>query len=203
MKVTDKSNVFERLRGGEVMSLELGCGPSKIDPRAIGIDMLDFHGVDLVGDIFEILAQFPDRSVSSIYTAHFLEHVSDLPKLLDEIGRILASSGDLSIVVPHFSNPFYYSDPTHKTPFGLYTMAYFCEQSCFVRSVPRYGFLVPLALQTVNLDFKSYRPRYFRHAFKKAFGAIFDSTMFLREFYEENLCWLVPCYEIRYELTKI
>lgn len=202
MKVTDKSNVFERLRGGEVMSLELGCGPSKIDPRAIGVDMLDFYGVDLIGDIFEILAQFPDRSVSSIYTAHFLEHVSDLPKLLDEIGRILALSARLSIVVPHFSNPFYYSDPTHKTPFGLYTMAYFCKQTCFVRSVPQYGFSVPLILHSVNLGFKSYRPRYFRHALKRAFGAIFNSTMFLREFYEENLCWLVPCYEIRYELSK-
>jgi hypothetical protein len=54
--------------------------------------------------------------------------VPDLPRLIEELGRVMAPGAALTIIVPHFSNPFYYSDPTHRTPFGLYTMAYFCDQ---------------------------------------------------------------------------
>jgi hypothetical protein len=25
----------------------------------------------------------------------------------------------------------------------------------------------------------------------------------MQEFYEENLCWLVPCYEIQYVLRRV
>jgi hypothetical protein len=29
-----------------------------------------------------------------------------------------------------------------------------------------------------------------------------NSSMFAKEFYEENLCWLLPCYELHYELRR-
>ena len=114
----------------------------------------------------------------------------------------MAHGAPLTIVVPHFSNPFYYSDPTHRTPFGLYTMAYFCEQQLFRRQVPRYGFKSPFSIDAVRLQFKSYPPRYVRHAFKRLVGAAVNSSLFAMEFYEENLCWLVPCYEVQYSLRR-
>ena len=200
--VIDKRGTFERLRAGEEISIELGCGPRKRDAQSIGIDMLDLPGVDIVGDVFEVLARFPDRCVRAVYTAHFLEHVSDLPRLLSEIARVSAVDATIRITVPHFSNPFYHSDPTHRTPFGLYTLAYFCEQHLFRRTIPRYGFEVPLLLESVQLQFKSYPPRYLRHALKRAWGALINLSMFTREFYEENLCWIVPAYEIDYTLRR-
>jgi ubiquinone/menaquinone biosynthesis C-methylase UbiE len=198
----DKRNTIAQLHQGQRVAIELGCGPRKRDPLAIGIDMLELPGVDLVGDVFEILALFPDASVSSVYTAHFLEHVPELPRLLGEIARVAVPGGGVSVVVPHFSNPFYFSDPTHRTPFGLYTLAYFCEQQLFRRTIPRYGVEIPLVLESVELGFKSYPPRYLRHAFKRMWGIFANAGMYTREFYEENLCWLVPCYEVRYELRR-
>ena len=203
MTLIDKTGALERLQSGEKLMLELGCGPRKADPQAIGIDLLDFEGVDLVGDAYVALAAMPASSISRVYTSHFLEHLPDLPRLLDELGRVMAPGAALTIIVPHFSNPFYYSDPTHRTPFGLYTLAYFCEQRLFRRQVPRYGFNVPFTIQAVQLRFKSYPPRYLRHAFKRLIGAVVNSCMFALELYEENFCWLVPCYEVQYSLRRL
>ena len=164
--------------------------------------MLDFDSVDIVGDVFEVLSRFPDSSVNSIYSAHFFEHVADFSRLLQEVARVMKQDARLTLIVPHFSNPFYYSDPTHKVQFGLYSMAYFCRQSLFSRKVPRYGLEIPLTLVRVELGFKSYPPRYLRHAWKRLLGTVFNTSMYVREFYEENLCWFLPCYEVRYELCK-
>jgi SAM-dependent methyltransferase len=203
VNLIDKTDALQRLQGGEKLMLELGCGPRKTDPQAIGVDLLDYDGVDLVGDVYVALAAMPAACIARVYTSHFLEHLPDLPRLLDELGRVMAPGAPLTIVVPHFSNPFYYSDPTHRTPFGLYTLAYFCEQALFRREVPRYGFKCPFRIEAVELRFKSYPPRYLRHAFKRLVGALVNASMFTRELYEENFCWLVPCYEVQYTLRRL
>ncbi len=202
MTLIDKSGVLQRLRDGAKLKLELGCGPRKLEAEAIGIDALDFDGVDLVGDIYDALAAMPDASIAGVHTSHFLEHLSDLPRLLAELGRVMVPGAPLTAIVPHFSNPFYHSDPTHRTPFGLYTMAYFCRQNLFRRGVPRYGFDAPFTIESVDLHFKSYPPRYLRHAFKRLVGLLVNASMYTKELYEENFCWLVPCYEVRYELRR-
>jgi hypothetical protein len=202
MSIVDKTGTLQRLSAGEKLKLELGCGPRKVEPKAIGVDLLDLDGVDLVGDVYVALSAMPASSISSVYTAHFLEHLPDLQRLLDELGRVMVSGAPLTIVVPHFSNPFYYSDPTHRTPFGLYTLAYFCDQQLFRRAVPRYGFKSPFTIESVQLQFKSYPPRYLRHAVKRLVGAVVNSCMFATELYEENFCWLVPCYEVQYTLRR-
>ncbi len=199
----DRTGVLARVGAGQQIRLELGCGPRKVDPDAVGVDLLPFTGVDLVGEIYEVLALLPDGCASAVYTSHFLEHVSDLPRLMTELGRVMSVGATLRVVVPHFSNPFYYSDPTHRVPFGLYTFSYFCDQDVFVRTVPQYGLKTPFRLVGARLGFRSYRPRYVRHAFKRAFGALINSTVFLREFYEENLCWLVSCYEVEFEIRRV
>jgi len=55
MAFVDKTQAVERLLQGECAALELGCGSRKRHANAICIDMLDYAGVDLVGDVFEIL----------------------------------------------------------------------------------------------------------------------------------------------------
>ena len=106
------------------------------------------------------------------------------------------------VVTPHFSNPYFYSDYTHRRPFGLYTFAYLAEEDLFRRKVPHYGHAPAFRLQRVRLIFKSPRPHYGRWAMKKIWQQIFNRSRYLMEFYEENLCWLMPCYEIRYELER-
>ncbi len=198
----DKNNFLNRLAELEEVVLELGCGPNKKLTGAIGIDAINYKGVDIVGDVFEVLSHFPEKSVDSVHSFHFFEHISNFQELLDAIARILKPGGNLEVVVPHFSNPYFYSDPTHKTSFGLYTFCYYASESLFSRKVPTYQHAIQFDLISVDLMFKSTRPFFIRHGIKKLFGLVFNSVGYMKEFYEENLSHIFPCYEVRYRLRK-
>jgi hypothetical protein len=183
--------------------LEIGCGTRKINPDAIGVDIIKYPCVDLVGDVFEVLNYFPDASVDEVTSSHFLEHVSDVERLLYELARVLKRDADMFITVPHFTNPYYYSDPTHRTFFGLYTMSYFSIDKIFSRKVPTYQNQIKYVLIHVELCFKSSPPFYVRHVVKRLFGRLINFNNYTRELYEEMLCHLLPCYEIKYHLKRI
>jgi predicted SAM-dependent methyltransferase len=196
-------SVEKRINNGEPLSLELGCGDRKRHADAIGIDRLDYAGVDIVGDLYEVLQSFPDRCVSSVYSYHCFEHLTNLPDMVDQLCRIMNPKARLIVSVPHFSNPYYYSDATHRQPFGLYTFSYLAHDRIFSRKCPNYQKELGFNLKKVDLCFKSPRPFYGRWAFKKVVQFIVNLNTYSKEFYEENLCWVFPCYEIQYELERI
>lgn len=202
MGLIDKKNILQTVSSASRMELELGCGNQKRNRQAIGVDMLDYPDVDIVGDIYEVLASFPTGSVDAVYSYHFVEHVPDVPKLLSELARIVKPNGYVEFVAPHFSNPYFYSDPTHHSFFGLYTFCYFAGKSPFSRQVPTYGYKVEFNLFKVDLIFKSPRPFIVRYGIKRLIGSLFNSCNYLKEWYEENFCYLFPCYEVRYILRR-
>lgn len=201
MAFLDKNAVLKTLDAARPVAIELGCGPSKKDPAALGIDALDFPGVDFVGDVFEVLAAFPDGCVGACYSSHFLEHLPDTGRVLDELARVMPSGAVFSAVVPHFSNAYFYSDPTHSRTFGLYTMSYFARDEILARKVPRYGRKPAFALESVRLGFNSPFP--LRGIARRALGWCINRSRWLQEFYEENLSGMVSCYEIEYRLRRL
>ncbi|RTZ98297.1 MAG: methyltransferase type 11 [Deltaproteobacteria bacterium] len=202
MSIVDKSGLLDRLHSTGNISLELGCGHRKRHPEAIGIDQQDFPGVDIVGDSLDVLRRFPEASVSAVFSYHFFEHIDDVESHMVELNRIMRGGATLLVVTPHFSNPYYYSDPTHRTPFGLYSFSYFCKNDFFRRKVPRYHSGYAFKLDSVDLIFKSSPPFYFRWGIKKIFQSVFTFNRYMMELYEENFCYVVPCYEVRYSLTR-
>lgn len=201
MAFLDRSGVLARISPASPVSIELGCGPSKANPEAIGIDAIDFPGVDLVGDVFEVLGAMPSGSVARCSSSHFLEHVPNLTALFDEFERVLVVGGEVVATVPHFSNPYFYSDPTHCRTFGLYSMSYLAVDRIFRRRVPLYGRRPRLELIAVVLGFNSPFP--LRRLVKRSVGPVFNLGRWTQEFYEENVSHLFPCYEITYRLTRL
>jgi ubiquinone/menaquinone biosynthesis C-methylase UbiE len=203
VKILDKKNLLEKIEELQCVVLELGCGSQKRIREAIGIDAINYDCVDIVGDVYEVLAKFPENSVKAIYSYHFFEHVIDLSLLMDEIARVLKEEGVIEVIVPHFSNPYFYSDYTHKNFFGLYSFSYFAKEFIFQRKTPNYERIIEFELCHVNLCFKSSRPFYVRHGIKLVLGKLFNLNTYMKEFYEENLCYIFPCYEIKYSLKKL
>lgn len=202
MVLIDKKNILPRVGDLPHIELELGCGNRKRSQKAIGVDMLDYPDVDIVGDVYEVLASFPAQSVDAVYSYHFIEHVADVPKLLSELARIIKPSGYVEFVAPHFSNPYFYSDPTHRNFFGLYTFCYFAKKSPFARQVPTYGYKADFKIVKIDLIFKSPRPFVIRYGLKRLVGSFFNSCTYMKELYEENFCYLFPCYEVHYILQR-
>lgn len=203
MSLTDKNQYFQKLDQINDIAIELGCGANKRHADAIGIDALDYPGVDIIGDVYEVLTRFPSASVDRIYSYHFIEHVESVSRLLAELSRVLKLGGEIEFVTPHFSNPHFYSDPTHRNFFGLYTFSYFSTSTLFQRRVPTYQEKLHFRLEHVDLRFKSFPPFYVRHAFKKLIGTLFNSCSYMQELYEENFCYLIPCYEVCYRLRRV
>lgn len=195
--------IVKKIEMHDRIILELGCGEKKRHPDAIGIDALYYTGVDIVGDIYSVLEQFPDCSVSAVYSYHCFEHLVNLEEIISQLGRIMKKHSELFIVVPHFTNPYYYSDSTHRQPFGLYTFSYYSNDSLFSRRCPKYQRKINFEIEEVKLIFKSPLPFYGRYSIKKIFQFVFNLNRYLMEFYEENLSWLIPCYEIQFKLVRL
>lgn len=201
-EVIDKIGIMDNISMQKPLILELGCGSKKKNICAVGVDALDYPCVDLVGDVFDVLQALPAACVDGVYAYHFIEHVSDINSLMLELSRVLKPNGLVELVAPHFSNPYFYSDPTHRSFFGLYTFCYISNDSPFSREVPTYQSNLLFSVEQVDLRFKSTKPFYFRHVFKLIFGKIFNSCNYMKEFYEENFCYLFPCYEVCYKLRS-
>lgn len=181
--------------------IDIGCGSSKCDPEAIGIDIAAGAGVDIVGDALEVLRTFENNSVGAIYSSHFLEHHENPSAILKEMVRVTGAGGKIELRVPHFSDPWYYSDPTHKHFFGLYTFAYYFSNEKFSRKVPKYSLIDGASIDNIKLRFGSTRPFYIRHVFKKIIQTAVNINTYTQELYEEIFSNIFSCSEI-YILIK-
>jgi SAM-dependent methyltransferase len=189
-----KIDLDEVIGKGDRLVIEIGCGRKKKDGR-IGIDVVDLPGVDIVADIEKGLPFLPDGVVDEIHCRSVLEHVDNFEYLIREFTRVLKDNGRAHIFVPHFSNPYFYSDYTHVRPFGLYTFYYFVsEQNQLKRKVP--DFYSDIRIRILSLKLK------FRSSFKvlnpirKIWGRFINLHPRIQEYYEENLCFMFPCHGI-------
>lgn len=204
MEIVDKRGLLQRPQDLRDAIIEIGVGPRKRYPGSIGLDVIDDEAVDIVGDALAVLQAFPEKSARLVTSSHFLEHVADPGPVIDAMSRLLGKGGEIEIVVPHFAHPYFHSDPTHanRLGFGLYTMSYYARDPIFRRQVPGYVRREQLTLKRVDLRFKSAVPFYGRYAIKRGIGALFNSCRYMQEWWEENFCYLFPCYEIRYLLGR-
>jgi len=188
------------LEKGDPVILELGCGPGKKTGH-IGIDIVDLPHVDIVADLENGLPFLPSDSADVIHANSILEHIRNFEPLLREITRVLRKGGQARIFVPHFSNPYFYSDYTHQRFFGLYTFYYFArKEHQLTRTVPIFYSDVRIRIISRKLVFKS--PFRGRNIFKKIIQGLVNLSGYTQEFYEENLCYLVPCYGLRLVITS-
>ena len=199
MNVEVNTNIDSLIKSGKSLIVELGCGPKKKDGR-IGIDKVDLPNVDIVADLENGLPFFPDDSVDEIHCRSVFEHIENFENLMGEIIRTLKRGGRAHVFVPHFSNPYYYSDYTHRRFFGLYTFYYFVDaERQLKRKVPNFYTDTRINIISQRLIFSS--PFWFRRQIKKVFGFAFNCHRSLQEFYEENLCFIFPCYAIEVVFT--
>lgn len=95
--------------------LDIGCGPNKRDPSAIGLDLRPYPDVDVIADLDSAAGlPFESNRFDEILAYSVLEHVSDLPKTMAELHRIAAPGAVIRGKVPHWRDRNAYVDPTHE-----------------------------------------------------------------------------------------
>lgn len=193
--------IIEDLKRQVPVKLNLGSG-MRPKPGFYSVDLVQMNGIDVVADLNEGLPGFPDNSVDEILTQHTLEHVRNFMPLMREIYRVVRPDGRITITVPHFSNVFGFSDPTHVRFFGLYTMYYFADAlDQPKRKLPSFYTDVRFVVESIFIDF--YREGIFDKIIGKAMSILVNKSLSAQHFYERRLSSLYHADEITYIMRPV
>jgi SAM-dependent methyltransferase len=163
------------------------------------VDRVALPGVDVVADLNEPFARLPDDCVAEVYTRHTLEHVERFLELLAEIHRITAPGGRVEVVVPHFSNPYGYSDPTHVRFFGLYSFFYFSDPADQPRrKVP--SFYLPQRFRVESVRINLLSGTLAEKAVRAVLQPLVNRGPGWQDWYERRLCRWLPANDIHFVL---
>ncbi|MEK7554764.1 MAG: class I SAM-dependent methyltransferase [Patescibacteria group bacterium] len=104
--------------------LNLGCGSQRY-PNVTGIDVVESDGVDIVHDLNKMPWPIKAGTVNVILAFHVMEHVDDLPRVMEEIHRVSKPGAHIVIEVPYFRSILAFQDPTHRRFFTTRSLDYF------------------------------------------------------------------------------
>ncbi|HKV41592.1 MAG TPA: class I SAM-dependent methyltransferase [Blastocatellia bacterium] len=110
-----EATVAERLR-----VLDIGCGVNKI-PGAIGMDVNPRTDADVIHDLDQPPYPFADDEFDVVVGRHVIEHVQDPMEVMAELHRITRAGGIVKLLTPHWTNPDWASDLTHRNHLNSYS----------------------------------------------------------------------------------
>jgi len=101
-KVRDMPEVMKYIAGDIA---DIGCGPDKIKPEAIGFDGRNLPGVDIVVEDLEMLIDSLDytekyKSYDTVFSSHFLEHCANQYAVINDWHTMLNIHGHLVLYLP-------------------------------------------------------------------------------------------------------
>ncbi len=170
------------MNNNKIIKLDVGCGRNKKNTFT-GVDLFPEPGVDFVVDLNKEKLPFKDSSVSEIHCSHFLEHINDVELVLKEFTRVLKVGKKITIIVPHYSNPYAYHF-THKTYWSSYSLK---------QEYIDYYLRLPLRIDDVEIRFSN------GYLFNGLFGFLANK---FRNIYERLLSSIIKAWEIEFTLIK-
>ena len=169
------------------MTLNIGCGRVHRE-GAVNLDISPDVGADVVHDLNTLPWPFQDGQFEQVYAYDVLEHVDDVPRVLEEIHRVSRPGALLHVTVPHFSSANAFTDLTHRHYFSW-------------RSFDPY-------VAGDVLDFYS-RARFRRKSTRISFYTSIVNRLVFRlanrcpERYERRWAWMFPAWFLYYELEVV
>lgn len=107
--------------------LDVGCGLNKY-PNAIGLDYNPGTAADVIHDLDVFPYPFRNDEFDGIICHHVIEHIPDVMAFVSELHRITKPGGLIKIVTPHYTNPGWPADPTHRNHLNSYSFQYFVQE---------------------------------------------------------------------------
>lgn len=97
----------------KTIKLDLGCGQNK-QKGFKGVDIAPGKGVDIVHDLEIYPWPFKNNSVSEVFASHYVEHVGDWCKFMNEVYRVCRDESKVTFIHPYLKTTRAFQDPTHK-----------------------------------------------------------------------------------------
>jgi len=100
--------------------LDIGCGANKT-PGAVGMDINPRTAADVIHDLDDVPYPFGDDEFDEVIGRHVIEHVRDPMSVMSELHRITRPGGLVKLVAPHWTNPDWATDLTHRNHLNSYS----------------------------------------------------------------------------------
>lgn len=177
--------------------LDIGCGTNKI-LGAIGMDINPRTAADVIHDLDDLPYPFDDAQFNEIIGRHVIEHVRDPMAVMSELHRITQPGGVIKLLAPHWTNPDFATDLTHRNHLNSYSFRHLIEG----RELFPFYTNVRFRQRQVNVTVLNlWRP--FGFEFFINLDNRFPQMRFLRKFWEQYLNAIVRGKEIQFELEVI
>jgi len=123
--------------------LDVGCGWNKT-PGAIGIDSNPRAHADVIHDLGVLPYPFANDEFDEVVCRHVAELVPAVMAFVTELFRITRPGGRIKITTPHYSNPDWPTDPTHRNHFNSYSF------NCFIEERQLFPFYTEVKLKPIR-----------------------------------------------------
>jgi SAM-dependent methyltransferase len=100
--------------------LDIGCGANKV-PGAIGMDVNPRTAADVIHDLDDLPYPFATDQFDEIIGRHVIEHVQNPMAVMGELHRITRPAGIVKLLAPHWTNPDFATDLTHRNHLNSYS----------------------------------------------------------------------------------
>jgi predicted SAM-dependent methyltransferase len=134
------------------LRIQLGGGDDRKE-GFVNIDILSLPSVDIVADINKGIP-LPDNSVVEVLANYILEHIEDVPSLMEELYRVCKPNAKVVIKVPYFKSTAAFKDPTHVSFFTERTFEYFDRDFIENKKLPEYK--LKMNFKVTKLTFNYY-----------------------------------------------
>ncbi len=100
--------------------LDIGCGTNKV-AGAIGMDVNPRTAADVIHDLDDLPYPFAADSFDEVIGRHVIEHVKEPLAVMCELHRITRPGGIVRLIAPHWTNPDFATDLTHRNHLNSYS----------------------------------------------------------------------------------
>jgi SAM-dependent methyltransferase len=177
--------------------LDIGCGTNKT-VGAIGMDINPRTAADVIHDLDDRPYPFGNDRFDEIIGGHVIEHVRDPVAVMSELHRITRPGGVIKIVAPHWTNPDFATDLTHRNHLNSYSFCNLIEGREVFDFYTDARFRQRMVRVTIlNL----WKP--FGFEFLINLDNRYPRMRFLRKFWEQYLNAIVRGKEIQFELEVV
>jgi len=171
------------------MILSVGCGRRAPEPGLVRMDRSSEVQPDIAWDLDDFTYPLETSSFSRIECIDVIEHLEDIPRVMEEFHRVLEPGGLLQIMTPHFSSANSFVDPTHRWHLSYFSFDYFCDgHDLSYYSTARYR---------VKSRFINFSGGRFMRSIVSRLANRFP------KFYEERFAWMAPAWFLSFELEAI
>ncbi|MBP6003559.1 MAG: methyltransferase domain-containing protein [Pyrinomonadaceae bacterium] len=177
--------------------LDVGCGANKT-AGAIGLDNNPRTAADVIHDLGDIPYPFADNEFDLCVSNHVVEHVPDVMAFIGELHRITKPGGRIKLLTPHYTNPDWANDPTHRNHINSYTF------NTFMADRQVFDFYTDVQLKPISTYvsllslWKALGIEFFVNLDQRSSG-----LRFLRKFWEHYLSYIFRGKEIRFEFEVV